>query len=332
MFMTGGFSLLLFVISFLVPESLSRAEFFTSALVVVSVFINAPHFMASYMLFYGDFRSRVFLNLKTVIAGVVVPVLVGGAILYSLLNKDIKTLGYLVNFMFLTVGWHYSKQSFGAFIALNSVARYFPKPLERRWLLVCVYSMWMLAWVDSNVSAKLIAGTTFKGIPFEALPFRTVDLLFVSIPLVVSVLVLSVIWFRQYRREKTRPTWSSIVSLVALVIWLSPLFFQPIFFLLVPIFHSLQYMLFVCGFKSSQFSQSTDRNRKLLVFLAKSFLLGWGVMWLLPSVLDLVFPYEYKIQIWTVTTAVFINIHHYFIDAVIWRRDNEEVKRHLFAV
>lgn len=287
--------------------------------------------MASYMLFYGDFRSRLFLNARTVSAGIIVPVLAGGTILYAILNKDIQTLGYLVNFMFLTVGWHYSKQTFGAFIALNSVAGYFPKTAERRWLLVGIYSMWMLAWVDSNVTAKLIAGTTFKGIPFEALPFRPLDLLLISFPLLASLLALVVIWFRQYRIEKKRPTWSSIVSLVALVIWLSPLFFQPIFFLLVPIFHSLQYMLFVCGFKKNKFSAEPDRNRRLVLFLAKSFLLGWGVMWLVPSVLDLVFPYRSDLQIWTVITAVFINIHHYFIDAVIWRRDNVEVKKHLYA-
>jgi hypothetical protein len=27
----------------------------------------------------------------------------------------------------------------------------------------------------------------------------------------------------------------------------------------------------------------------------------------------------------------FINLHHYFIDNVIWRRDNEDVRRFLFA-
>jgi hypothetical protein len=28
---------------------------------------------------------------------------------------------------------------------------------------------------------------------------------------------------------------------------------------------------------------------------------------------------------------MWINIHHYFIDNVIWRRDNEDVRKYLFA-
>jgi hypothetical protein len=29
--------------------------------------------------------------------------------------------------------------------------------------------------------------------------------------------------------------------------------------------------------------------------------------------------------------SAFVNLHHYFIDKVIWRRDNEDVRRYLFA-
>jgi hypothetical protein len=29
--------------------------------------------------------------------------------------------------------------------------------------------------------------------------------------------------------------------------------------------------------------------------------------------------------------VVWINLHHYFIDNVIWRRDNDDVRRFLFA-
>ena len=29
--------------------------------------------------------------------------------------------------------------------------------------------------------------------------------------------------------------------------------------------------------------------------------------------------------------VMWINIHHYFIDNVIWRRDNEDVRKYLFA-
>lgn len=28
---------------------------------------------------------------------------------------------------------------------------------------------------------------------------------------------------------------------------------------------------------------------------------------------------------------VFVNVHHYFIDSVIWRSDNPDARRHLFA-
>ena len=36
-------------------------------------------------------------------------------------------------------------------------------------------------------------------------------------------------------------------------------------------------------------------------------------------------------QLFTCMVSIFIDIHHYFLDNVMWRKDNPDVSRHLFG-
>ena len=64
-------------------------------------------------------------------------------------------------------------------------------------------------------------------------------------------------------------------------------------------------------------------------------LLGALGFWWAPEFLDAHSGYDRAVF---GTTAflfmgwTFINIHHYFLDNVIWRRENAETRRHLFTV
>jgi hypothetical protein len=56
-----------------------------------------------------------------------------------------------------------------------------------------------------------------------------------------------------------------------------------------------------------------------------------GVMgfWAVPFVLDRIVPYNQEVfgnGMFLVMFILFINIHHYFIDFAIWRKDNPEMK------
>ena len=69
-------------------------------------------------------------------------------------------------------------------------------------------------------------------------------------------------------------------------------------------------------------------------FVATGIGLGWLGFIGLPALFHIgLAPDE---SVWGPSVFVFIfmmwiNIHHYFIDNVIWRRDNEDVRKYLFA-
>ena len=60
-----------------------------------------------------------------------------------------------------------------------------------------------------------------------------------------------------------------------------------------------------------------------------------GGFWWAPKILGAHVPYDsglYGAALFLFIGWISINLHHYFIDSVIWRRDNPHVRRLLFSV
>ena len=73
--------------------------------------------------------------------------------------------------------------------------------------------------------------------------------------------------------------------------------------------------------------------QRLFSFLTGGIILGFLGFWLLPVWLMGSVPYDYEIfgsALFPFFFWIFINIHHYFMDSVIWRKENPDVKRYLF--
>ena len=73
---------------------------------------------------------------------------------------------------------------------------------------------------------------------------------------------------------------------------------------------------------------------RLVRFVLIGGILGGVGFWIAPHVLDSVVGYDRAVFGATLFIFIgwtFINIHHYFIDSVIWRRDNAETRRYLLA-
>ena len=69
-------------------------------------------------------------------------------------------------------------------------------------------------------------------------------------------------------------------------------------------------------------------------FLVVGGILGFAGFWLAPVTADTLSGYDQAVFGATLFLFIgwtFINIHHYFIDNVIWRRDNPEARRYLFT-
>lgn len=111
----------------------------------------------------------------------------------------------------------------------------------------------------------------------------------------------------------------------------------------VPAFHSLQYLVIVWRAEKNRAELAADHasasgsGKRMLppiaTFMLSAFVLGLAGFWWLPRLFDRVVPYDSEIFGGTVFMFVFwmfINIHHYFMDNVIWRRDNPDTARALF--
>src|SRR5262249_1172363 len=147
----------------------------------LALVVNYPHFMASYMLAYGQGRRFVLRYWYQLIA---VPIALGafmtlGFFLYddairghgfvnathgafaalglSVIGQQApgkELMGLLVNFMYLTVGWHYSKQVYGCMMVYGSYDGYELTPQQRTILRWSLYSIWAASYAHANLGGE----------------------------------------------------------------------------------------------------------------------------------------------------------------------------------
>ncbi|WP_245277580.1 hypothetical protein [Mesorhizobium sp. L48C026A00] len=71
----------------------------------------------------------------------------------------------------------------------------------------------------------------------------------------------------------------------------------------------------------------------MLGFIIIGSILGILGFWLVPIALSALIPYNEEVlgsSLFLFIAWIFINVHHYFLDNVMWRRGNPEVSKYLF--
>ncbi|MBX3169581.1 MAG: hypothetical protein KF760_19420 [Candidatus Eremiobacteraeota bacterium] len=302
---------------------------------MMSLFVNYPHFLASYRLAYGrgqDFVVKHWFHL------LLVPSLLLGFLTcaYCLAVEpqsrglSEQLLGAGINFMFFTVGWHYAKQAFGCMMVYSAYDRYPLDRVQRESLRFSLLSLWWYNFTNANLNPT---GT------FWSLKYSTWQLpgwLYLGsfwIFQIMIAVVLYRVFFRNWRAGY-RPSPTFLIPYVAMMLWFAPCFRQPdFFFYVVPFFHSLQYLTFVYRVERSRPSirESAGRATALVFGLALS---GWMCFEVVPGNLDMSMEAmtTFGFSFCLIAANLFINIHHYFIDNVLWRvRDDPQVRQALFS-
>lgn len=302
---------------------------------MMSLVVNYPHFLASYRLAYT--RGKDFV-LKHWFQTLVVPCLLCNFLVYAYLlanqpgSKQLceTMLGIGINFMYFTVGWHYSKQAFGCMMVYAAYERY---PLER-WQRELVRFSLLSVWWFSFAYNSMAGGGVFWSLRYAtwSLPAWAYPLsytLFVGLAAAVAYLVV----YRNWRKGHP-PNATMWIPYLAMSIWFAPCFRQMDFYLyVVPFFHSMQYLAFVYRVERSkpEIRESSVNGPLLVMALA---LTGWLAFEFLPGNLDQAFDNlrTFGFSFFLIAFNLFINIHHYFLDNVLWRvRDDVEVRRALFS-
>jgi hypothetical protein len=338
--MIGGASILVSLAYWLFVDPTISTSNIAFVAFNLSFIINYPHFLASYQLLYGDYKKHILTQKPFLWAAVVSPILVAGAIAAGIYSENLHVLAFLVQGMFLTVGWHYVKQIYGVSLVASAIQkRYFGK-WEKNFILLNLYAVWAMNFVAANLA---ISKNELDGIYYFTLGLPEWALTVAYVATGVTFLIAVGIMVRKYIETGVRPANASLVGFASIYFWYLPTMGHPLFFFLIPFFHSLQYMLFIITLKKNQASAEADKEysgikqrkvfmKKFWGFMVLSAILGALAFELVPHALDKNMPITVAFNnpiLWFFAFNLFINLHHYFIDNVIWRGNNELVKQHI---
>lgn len=354
-FLVGGGTLVLFPLAWLARRSLGpvasedAVDFLAYHAALV---INNPHFAVTYLLFYRDARRRALgdafpgaQRARYVFAGFLVPAALLAWAGAALAWGSARVLGWLVQLMFLLVGWHYVKQGFGILTVLSARRGVRFQPVERAVLLAHCFAGWAYAWASPADPGRdlLEKGVIFRSVAHPPWLEAATGAVFA-----VSAAALIVVLARKWRAEGRLPPLAPLSGyLIAIWLWMVYSGANRLMMYVIPALHSLQYLYVVWLLRRNEARASEGpplfgkpASVKLLSLSVSAIGLGWVLFRGLPSFLDEAFlpgggrgGADGRLGETPFLAALFvvINIHHYFMDNVIWRRENPET-RHLQAL
>jgi len=327
----------------------------------LSLLINYPHFLISYKLAYRRGRSFVLSHWYQLIA-VPAALLAIFAVAFAFYDTPVtrlplmagatRTVGNWVgaanvfsgprlgdllftgvfNLMLLTVGWHYTKQVFGCMMVYGYFDGYKMTQPQRDLTKRALLTIWVMNFVYTNIGGAQNVFSQFRYYSFN-LPDIAGPL---SQALVLGGLALVVykVFYANYRDHGAVPSVNMLVPFVALYVWWMPQTRQyEFYFLLTPMFHSLQYLAFVYKMEDTRLRGEPHRELKATALVTGIVLAGWLAFEFVPNTLDNVLGTFSAWHMFFFFTAamLFINVHHYFIDNVLWRFKDPEIRAYLLS-
>ena len=349
----GGGSLLVFVfLALLIPLESSIPAVSVVTLGIAN-FINHPHFSHSYQIFYENYWQKISpsnpsksLRIRYFMAGLIIPTALVCFFSTSILLNDAQTLSYGANIMLFFVGWHYVKQGYGMLIVDSVLKRKFFIDSEKKALVINAYACWIFFWLLTNWT---ISEHNIWGLQSAAFSIP-ISLLYAGslVATVTTGLTLFMLANKRIVGKSSLPFNGLVAYFTSVYIWMA-LRLDPFFLFLVPVFHSLQYLIVVWRYQYNKIHRSAATNQSLEIghadsssinlwkfvrFVSVGIALGYLGFWAAPELLDSTIPYDQTVfggTIFMFIFWIFINIHHYFIDNVIWRRENPDTRRFLFG-
>jgi len=247
--------------------------------------------------------------------------------------------------MAFTTGWHYVKQGYGVIAVLSAIRRIYYSEIEKRLLLINGYVVWIYSWLELN---KTLHEEKLYGVKFFTFDMPPMLLTIGAIAAGLTTAAVVVAFAVRILVRKQAVSWNGVVGYVcALYLWLLAFHYDLIFAVFIPAFHSLQYLLFTWRYQlnkvasevgpsaaTPEVKMSRPALMRFAKFVAWGLVLGWVGFMGLPSLFHAGLspdPTLFGPAVFVFIFVMWINIHHYFIDNVIWRRDNEDVRKYLFA-
>ncbi len=347
----GGGSLILISVVIALRPYVDRTELLAITFALAHI-INHPHFAHSYQIFYRNFGKKIAghelpqnLRLRYIFAGLGVPFLLLTFFVTAIANGNIRLLGWGASVMTLLVGWHYVKQGYGILMVVSVLQKQFFTANEKKVLLANAYSCWLTFWLAIN---WLVTERNFWGIKHYMLNVPSAIMVFsLCLSAVTSGLML-VMLARKWRASGDLPFNGVLAYLTTLYIWLF-LLTDPIVALIIPACHSIQYLAVVWRYQLNYERHRTEQARDLMIrkklyssstifrfsiFVISGAILGYLGFWAAPEFIEGHVSYDpgiFGAALFLFSFWLFINVHHFFLDNVMWRRGNQDTSRYLFG-
>jgi hypothetical protein len=205
--------------------------------------------------------------------------------------------------------------------------------------LAHAFAGWAYAWANPASPGREVEE---KGVVYTALA-HPVWLERITHGVFLSTLppLVWILW-RKRRREGRLPIATPLVAFVCSV-WAWSIYSSadPLVMYAVPALHSLQYVFFVWLLKKNEAKEreaalGMSAKTRLGILVVSALGLGWLLFHGAPTALDDAFvPRRARFTAlgptpYFAALFAFVNIHHYFMDFVVWRRENPSTK-HLLS-
>lgn len=350
----GGGTLLLFPLVWLLrwATGLDTSELIVGFVTFhAAAVINDPHFSVTYLLFYRKARERLFgtenhdgersafrRRLRYAFAGVVVPLALAAWALSAIVTRSAVSLGLMMQLMFFLVGWHYVKQGFGVLVVLSARQGLYLSARERGWILTHCFCAWFYARASPADPGReyLEQGVVFRSLPHPAGLEAATHAAFWLSALGLCWALVSI-----WRRNQRLPPLAALAGfLITVWLWVVYSSIDPLMVYLIPALHSVQYLYFVWLLKRNEARAEEGPPLfqrpaavRLGVLAVSAIGLGWLLLHGAPTFLDTVLAAsdaertgDLGATPYLAAFVTFVNLHHYFMDSVLWRRDNPDTR------
>jgi len=290
--------------------------------------VNWPHFSAtSYRLYHRRDNVRQY-----PVTATFAPLLVLLGVLASIGYPE-RVAPFFVKLFLIWSPYHFSGQTLGVTLLYARRAGVPIGPVARRGLALFVFGSFLTQTLRFESGAL---GSAYYGVPYPAL----------GVPPWAADVALAATWIggiafvaltlRASRAAKQSLAPIVLVPSIAQFIWFVPGSGEAAFVEFVPAFHSLQYLLIAWGV---QLSERLDReparsSRRVVGFeSARWFSInvagGALLFWVLPRVFSWGGEIDFLFASGVVLAGV--QIHHFFVDGVIWKLRDPSVSSPLMV-
>lgn len=300
-----------------------------------AAFVGAAHFAMSYRLAYDGGRSSFGRHpIALAIFPVTAAIVLVGAIAASGAGADWGTqvVRSGANFVLLLTMWHYIKQVYGVIRLGAGFSGFRLTKTEALGLRFALYPLWFAAAGDYLAGRQLIEIDTFDlRADFIAGGLGLFERAMVALAIVSLVGFLGA---ASWRLRKLPPS-TVVAPLVAAVLWVGFLPNMYMAIVMLPAFHALQYL--ACCYRAQwglldevdeQSGRETSSRHQLwqvTQIVVAAGCAGLFATAMLPDILDGSFGVAAEPGLWLTAVFVFLNLHHYLIDATVWRSDGRLV-------